>query len=365
MNRTALLPVVLGCCLLLAPNLPAQVYGTLPDHANQAVVAQTVDPEVLGTVIEPTQSAEILPSEACECEGSSELHIEFGVGLYFFQPSYRNNPGLTYSVGGQSVQEDIPHATNLSPVASYTRTTNGSGIRVRWFEYDHASIPVQFRHPGGGLNVAFPALPGLPPTSTSFAGQRIEMNSGLDLDSWDFDLINTTQIGSTQVVSGLGGAYKYLDQTFQGYIGIQGPPPPMSASPPPPDFILYSRTTTTGGGPTWTLQYTRPVANSGISVYVNGRYTLLVADTQQLSYKRTFVAGNVTDTQVRYAEEDRLLHLGEVEAGLKGERVVDNVRFFLQAGFAWQIWGGAGSATHLNGGNLYLHGGVIRGGVEF
>jgi hypothetical protein len=380
--RFALLALICSCFGLPAH---AQDPPTLPPIGHPSVTGQP-----LGLSSDPLKSAPTEPNWLDYCQ-SMGGHFEGGAGFYLLKPyfsgnaaftikSTTSNPGLSTSQSFSS-EQDFDYDASFSPLLWLAyRGENGLGGRVRWWHFDQGtSLSAANSDPTGATEItsAGPrgitlASPGHLLKAFGIGTDRLAFDTDLKIDSWDFEVTQAVAAGKWALEFSGGVRYAHLAQDYHAFRFNSGSGTNFNYSQD--STVLLSGFNFNGAGPTLSLEGRRPIGETGLALYANGRGSLLFGCTNQQADKLTVLAGNNPSGPINsqtFAESaaslDRVLPVVEVEVG--GEYTPQfgpgmRVQPFVRAGLIGQTWFGGGNASG-PGSNLGLLGLSITAGVEF
>jgi len=258
-----------------------------------------------------------------------------GVGVYILKPHWTTNPAFATTItsaGGVNVdrQTDFSYSYYASPLVWFGYVgENGLGARTRFWFFDQSSSTT-FTNDGSLTVISAAPLNYL--NSSSTAGDVLTFTSSLDVDVVDFELTQTFALGALTGQLSAGGRYSRIEQTYRH---VEAPLTTLND-------VVDSSHAFDGFGPSLGAEVRRNIADSGYSLYANGRGSLLFG-------KSTQQATNINDTALTnfgtYTNWD-VVPTMEAELGVLWLRDVERGRLFLDAGVVGIAFFGAGNAAN-------------------
>ena len=257
-----------------------------------------------------------------------------GAGIYVLKPYWTTNPAFatTITSGGVNVdnQTDFPYSYDASPLIWFGYVgENGLGARIRFWLFDQSST---LSRTNDGSLTYISAAPLNYLNSSSTAGDVLTFTSGLDVDVIDFELTQTFQTGTLSGQLSAGARYTRIKQS---YLHVEAP---LTAL----DDIVDSHHTFDGFGPSLGAEVRRPILESDISLYGNGRCSILFGKSSQLA---TNINNDVVTNFGTYENWDVVSAL-EAELGILWQQDTDRGRMFFDAGVVGMAFFGAGNAAN-------------------
>lgn len=292
------------------------------------------------------------------CDG---IKLYAGAEALFLRPYFSNNSAL-FLAGDTSANRGFVQNIDFSYDHAFSpRFTvgiegdGGVGARIRWFHLEQSADPIQRRVVNNGFPefIASEFVVGDDDISIENAGQRMEALTDMKLDIWDFEVTQTGQLGCINLVFSGGGRYAFMEQTYNVFA--------------PGDSFLLSRTTFTGAGPTVSLEGTRRLGDSFVSLYGGSRGSLLFGRSRSSS-----VIDNDDGTFLGDHKWFDVRGILELELGLQWSRDYESVGLFVRPGVVGQLYLGGGNARNSSnvlgtptGDNFGLFGYMLTVGAEF
>jgi hypothetical protein len=317
-------------------------------------------------------------------------HIAAGAGFYFLKPYFPGNPAFTLKFTDlntapglsatmvSSQQQDFCYGPAFVPLIWLGFVSDGGlGIRARWWHFDESDRITAGNNDGTGATVFTSASAGgLSVSSPGYLLSRfgagtdlMTFESNLKLDVWDLEATQDFQAGRWSVLLAGGVRYAHLSQDYNAFRFNSGPGGTSLFSQDSATLLSGHNFNVTG--PTVCLEVRRPLGNTGLSLYGNGRGSMLFGYRWQQADRLTVRSGttagvpfNVTSLSEFTACQDAVLPVTEVEIGAEYTRVWGRLQPFLRAGLVGQTWFGAGNAAGA-GGNLGFFGLTVTAGVGF
>jgi hypothetical protein len=322
---------------------PARQRYSTPGLAETVVGGPWQTPEQAPTMMESVSG---VCQESCEpcCPRGGWVG---GAGVYVIKPHWTTNPAYaaTNILGGVSVdtQTDFPYSYYATPLVWFGYVgENGLGARTRFWLFDQSSTVPAYHNDFGAF--VLPAAPLNDFNSSIAIGDVLTFNSGLNVDVADFELTQTFQAGALTGQLFAGGRYARIEQTYH-YVKT-----PLNA----PDDIINSRHTFNGFGPSVGAEVRRSIQGSGISLYANGRGSLLFGKSSQVASSILGLANGGFFRSGSYANWD-VIPTVETELGILWQKDTDRGRMFVDAGIVGIAFFGAGNAA--NNGMIIHNGG--------
>ena len=259
-----------------------------------------------------------------------------GAGVYVIKPHWTTNPAYATNIispAGVSLdsQTDFAYSYAATPLIWFGYVgQNGLGIRTRFWFYDQSETMTLAND--GSLTV-ISAAPLNYLNSSSTDGDQLTFTSGLEVDVVDIEATQTFDLGWLTGQLSAGGRYARIEQTYHHV------ETPLTAL----DDIIDSSHTFDGFGPSLGAEVRRNLMDSGLSLYANGRGTLLFGKSSQQALS---INNNVLTNYGSYTNWDLVPTL-ESELGVLWQYNTDRGRMFLDAGvFAIAFFGAGNSANN-------------------
>ena len=295
-----------------------------------------VDALVGGSWQSPRQSPSMMECVAGTCEECCCPRGGWvgGAGVYVIKPHWTTNPAFAATVTNGAVnidsQSDFPYSYYATPLLWFGYIgENGLGARTRFWLFDQSSTLTR-TNDGNVTYISAAPLNYL--NSSSTAGDVLTFNSGLKVNVVDLELTQTFQVGSVRGQLSAGGRYTHIQQTYHHVES------PLTAL----DDIVDSSQSFNCFGPSIGGEIRRSILNSGLSLYANGRGSILFGRSSQ---QATNINNNVVTNIGAYANWDVMPTL-ETELGMLWERDTSRGRLFLDAGLVGIAFFGAGNAAN-------------------
>ena len=336
--------------------------------------------------------------------------FEAGASLLLLKPYTQSNTAYSVSSGSSSTSGSNTSTTGLTSIKSFDwnyspaaefwlgfRSNSGFGVRVGYFTFDQSSgnasisetgaqasagqvispspfTPTYFPNVGapvpGRYNFGSPGFllngPGVPPNPV---GQdNLQFGSRLRVNAFDFEGTYASQVGNWTFLTGAGGRYLSLAQSYHGQLNNSGGGTGDSETQ---TLNLFHRFT--GAGPTISGLATWKVAQSNLSVFGRGRGSLLVGTNCQTAAFAQSVndpaglagtPGSFNFNSSIPSTADSIMPVADLELGLNYSWCLWNARWNSSASVINQNYFGAGNASRSDG-NLSLFGCQLGLGVNF
>jgi hypothetical protein len=326
--------------------------------------------------------------------------LQAGVGFYYIQPHWDHNPAylvlgtdnLTRTV---TSQQDFDYDYEFAPRAWLGFTScNGSGVRVRWWDYeDDASVTAQaqpFTGIGTQQVLITPASP-LGVVSESFFAtgtDTLTVNSDLQVTVWDLEGTYNHQAGCFLLTFFGGLRYVHLSQSYNAVLVENDLLVPQGNGNGNLENVstLLSGHNFKGVGPTGGVESRTALGGMGLSLYGSSRVSVLFGTGKQSAFvnEPALIIDGIGVEGLQqggsfaslYSRDD-ILPIVEAEIGAEWSGDVCGMRAFVQAALVGQVWFGAGNASRSTGPsfevfytggddtNLGFFGGTIVAGVNY
>jgi hypothetical protein len=309
-----------------------------PMHAAPAREPAHVDV----TVSDPWQNPQQGPSMMGCAMGTCELPCQTccrgglvgGVGVYVIKPHWTTNPAFATTAAGGGVnvdsQTDFAYSYFATPLVWFGYVgENGLGLRTRFWLFDQSSTTTLTND---GNQTVISAAPLNYLNSSSTAGDILTFTSSLDLDVVDFELTQAFDLGWLTGQLSAGGRYTRIEQTYRHVES------PLTAL----DDIVDSNHSFNGFGPSLGAEVRRNILASGLSLYANGRGSLLFGKSSQ---QATNINNNVVTNFGTYESWDIVPAL-ETELGFLWQEDTERGRLFFDAGVVGIAFFGAGNSAN-------------------
>src|SRR5262245_50759943 len=253
-----------------------------------------------------------------------------GLGVYFIQPNFESNAAFqtTTSIGGVTIlrRHDFRYDMDAAPSAWIGWVNDcGFGARLRWFLYDQGAHEETINPGDTTIRSASPI--GIPAIVSSKAGNRFSADSGLAVQTFDFELTQSVPgcCDWDLVVAG-GIRYAHVAQTYNAF----GTTTPVAAVLPSAGIL--SGHNFNGAGPTIALEGRRRFGCSGFALYGNLRGSLLFGSAEAQAFRTATAGGVTTITHDSATQQSDVLPIGEIEVGAEYVRGFGRACGVLQVG---------------------------------
>lgn len=341
---------------------PAQVPPALPRVESPAPL---VGPDGCNFCCAPEGCAR----DAAEC--GDRRGLVGGVGLYWVQPQFSNNPAFTVSqafVGQPTRRGATRTVTDSTDIVQHMEVApqlwlgyvgeSGLGARARWWSFS-AATSQGVAVPAGTADNLTSLESAAPLGHSAFVDNdskpaSLYVTSKLRLEVWDAEALAGVQAGCWDLLLVGGMRYAQISQHYDAHSAgdtglgtgfVQG--------------AVLSVRTFNGLGPTAALEARRSLGDSGLALYGSARGSILFGDARQ-HVRDIFVNGAGTFFDDASNRRNDILPVGELELGLEFSRAVGGARAFGQVAAVAQQWWGAGSASravNLDSFGVPVHGG--------
>lgn len=343
-------------------------------------VVQTAVPAAPGTTIQAMPTAvnagsPAIATSGCPCViDDCARHcgvFSADVGIYVLQPHWDTNPAYRVERDEGSVdhreQRDFSHSMAVAPLVTLAYVSaEGWGVRSRYWQLDASADRAITNN--GSLLISSAAPLGLSIFDIDTDGTdnvRWVFESELRVHVVDIEATQNFNWDCWNFVAAAGVRYAYLSQSYDV---TQTPPNDTTSTG------LDSGMRFRGAGPTLALTVRRPVGDTGLAFFANGRGSLLYGQHRQKAILVTGEGEDQTSVASRVNEDD-LLPILEIELGAQYAVCWNSAHLFFQVGAVGQTWLGAGNASNTdlivgvandnNQANLGFVGFMVTAGVDF
>lgn len=301
-----------------------------PAHVDMTVSDPWQNPQQGPSMMSCAMGTCELPCQTC-CRGG----LVGGAGVYVIKPHWTTNPAFATTVaggGGVNVdtQTDFNYSYSAAPLVWFGYVgENGLGLRTRFWLFDQSATTTLTND--GSLTV-ISAAPLNYLNSSSTAGDLLTFTSGLKVSLVDLELTQTFDLGWLTGQLSAGGRYTRIEQSYQHVES------PLTAL----DDIVDSQHSFNGFGPSLGAEVRRNILASGLSLYANGRGSLLFGKSWQ---QATNINNNVVTNFGSYHSWDIVPTL-ETELGILWQEDTQRGRLFFDAGVVAVAFFGAGNSAN-------------------
>lgn len=284
---------------------------------------------------DPTQGPTMMACASGECQtGCQQGGWVGGAGVYVLKPHWTTNPAFATNVtsGGVSLdsQTDFQYSYYATPLVWFGYVGDcGLGARTRFWLFDQ-STAATLTNDGSATFIS--AAPFNYLNSSSTAGDVLTFTSSLDVDVVDFEVTQTFEARALTGQLSAGGRYTRIEQSYSHEES------PLTAL----NDGVFSEKAFSGFGPSIGAEVRRAVGCNGLSLYANGRGSILFGRSWQ---QATNINNNAVTNFGRYANWDVVPTL-ETEMGALWQRDTARGRLFLDAGVVGIAFLGAGNAAN-------------------
>jgi hypothetical protein len=281
-----------------------------------------------------------------------------GVGMYWLQPYFSNNPSYgvvsvpagfnTTAATSTTSHVDVSHNMDVAPEIwlGYIGD-NGFGFRARWwyFRQDTSQSLTSGASPlTGSDNLTSAALSAAPlgvgvEADNASGPFSFSVTTKLQLQVWDFEALQDIQVAGFDLLFSGGLRFAHINQEYNAWDNEAGATNPVSA--------VTSANSFDGLGPVVALEARRALGNTGLAVYGRTRGALLFGSEHQSAFGINLSeasGGNVNASD----SHDRVMPVAELELGVEYGQRIGNMRLFGQIALVGQDWIGAGNASRSN-----------------
>lgn len=305
------------------------------------------------------------PAGCAPCDACDQCCFCVDVGLYYMQPFWKTNGAyvIERQTEGQpsgqinefTRQEDFDYDFEFAPVIAIEyKCGHGLGVRGRYWHFDagdtvsainHAGDNVRIRsaHPlGDGVESPTPIPPGFV-TLGDGTGDRLVVESGLELDVFDVELTKACDFCGCSVLFFGGVRFARIDQTFNGFVANRD--------------LTFTEINLTdhvfnGAGPTLGMEVRHMLGCTGLALFGSGRGSFLYGhhSHHMNSFEVLEARGvrfNPGEFDTSSVEWQDFLPVLEAELGVEwASNACDGCSLlFVQAALVGQAWLGAGNSS--------------------
>jgi hypothetical protein len=215
---------------------------------------------------------------------------------------------------------------------------SGSGIRARYWQYDHNAAPMQLTatpttFPGASaVNVIFPAA-----ITSGLPGDTLITTSGLEVHTLDLEGAMRKELMGIDMLASAGFRWASMEQYYDSTI-ISGVAPPS---------ILNWIREFEGGGLTASAEARKWMGDTALAVVGSARGSLLFGEKKI----QRVVVGDVTPTPnnppiINFVDADEVSGIFDLSVGAQWARQMNNgSEFFVSCMYETQLWTAAGAPT--------------------
>lgn len=350
--------------------------------AKKAVIDKLPEPKVepVGPESRPSPAYEARPGEPVPSLGEGDSPVldlpsgcagvlSGGFGVYYLKPHFDTNPAFARSTNVMTPttattvtsQENFDWDAHWAPLV-WLEYAYGDlpGIRGRFWRFDDhpasRSVANPFNPGGNPLQVtnvqvtsAFPLGLGIisnPGGAGAGFNDQLQFQSGLTLDVVDLEATKRFQPGCVSLGVSGGIRYARAAQNYDAFL-LSTPAVPGASTV---QSTLRSGHDLRGAGGTIAFEASYAFGGSGLSVFCNGRGSLLFGRGQESASLLTVTtdpAGLITTQSLSAStNSDRLLPITEIELGVDYTRRIGRIWVCFQTALVDQVWFGAGNAAN-------------------
>ena len=215
---------------------------------------------------------------------------------------------------------------------------DGTGIRARYWEYDHSANPLSAAasfttFPGvSSVSVIFPAA-----ISTAAPGDVLNVNSGLDVYTLDIEGVQKADAFGMNITASVGFRYASMKQYFSSSV-VRGPATIGS--------LNWTREFE-GGGLIAGGEARKSLGGSALSLVGSARGSLLYGEKtlQRTTVNDITPVGSRVSPNVILEDADEVSGIFELTAGLEWSRATKIGELYFRGSYETQLWTAAGAPT--------------------
>jgi hypothetical protein len=314
-----------------------------------------------------------------------------GVGFYWMQPYFQNNPAYIVFTQQQVTPLD-PKTGKFNPDKPNTQTLgesadrvsvdshmavaplvwlgyvneDGFGGRVRWWTFREGTTQTvnlppfvgdifignttgKSSHPVIAVTGNQATVVSAVPLGLEAFGDTVGIQHGAEATSFNVTTALYLQVGDVEAIQGFraggccflfagGVRLAMIDQTYNAYDGQSGSPLAQRN--------LLSSYNFMGAGPTLAVELRRPIGETGLSAFGMARGSVVFGNANQNAiFFGQELRNDDPNPQIATQHRARAIPVADLEAGLEYGWNVGHSRLFAQIGLVGQEWFGAGSAS--------------------
>ncbi len=239
-------------------------------------------------------------------------------------------------LGSTSQQVAFDHGADFAPLVQLGYLGQGGlGVRGRWWTLSSTDTisGTPAGSPGETELILFPDMLGVGGLLNRIFlldgpdDASLNFSHDLSMDVFDFEGVWSTQLGRTSLLFSAGVRYAQLEQAY----GLSGGG----------ERVNLFRQDFDGVGPTTSLQVSRQIGQTNLSLYGLSRGSLLFGGAEQRS--RLEFDGDIFE---QTATSDSIRPVGELEFGANWCHNIGRREFFIESGFVGMVWFDAGNAAN-------------------
>jgi len=251
--------------------------------------------------------------------------------MLLLRPSFQSNTAISESVSGTSTTFDFDYETAPQFQIGF-ESAYGPGIELNYWQYDESSNPATFT--SNGIETGTTTVWGMAPnlTSSLVAANNAETLNAvhtLDIESFGASFFKFVQMPVSRINGKFGWQYVSIahDMSAQLTNGVGNQ-----------IGFLNSRSDMRATGPTFKLEYFRPVGHTKLELTTGFGGSVLFGRQDH------FVSNSSTGSFQREGADEILTAL-DFNAGVQYRKMIGANRYlFAQTGLIWQNWLGGGNA---------------------
>lgn len=274
-----------------------------------------------------------------------------GAELLYLKPRFGGNPAFLLHTDNGTIdnhtQTDFTHDYNTAPRVWVGFGEQGKvGVRGQYFKFDDNADQLRITDATGAgagtanvvVQTAAPGGLGFFSTGNGAVPTVLTFDSGLSMKAADFEATWASDPAARARWLFSGGLrYAEIDQTYFATEVTQA------------NFLtslINSRKTFDGVGPTVAAETRVALGDGGLSMYGNGRASIVFGTANQNVLLGAVPTGARGAFSNAFSSDDAM-PIGEIELGLEWRKNEPGRSWFVQGGVAAQTWFGAGNAGNV------------------
>jgi hypothetical protein len=251
--------------------------------------------------------------------------------MMYLRPSFQSNTAITETNSGISSTFDFDYEAAPQFQIGF-ESKYGPGIEFNYWQYDESSNGASFT--GNGTEVGTTTVWGTAPNLTSSLsattnGETLNAEHALDIETFGASFFKSVQLPISRINGKFGWQYVSIAHDMNALLTDSGGSQIGR---------LNSRSDMRAVGPTFRLEYFRPVGHTKLELTTGFGGSVLFGRQDH------FVNNSVTGNFSRVGADEILTTL-DFNAGVQYRKMVAEKRYlFARAGFVYQNWLGGGNA---------------------
>ncbi len=258
----------------------------------------------------------------------------FAMGeVWLLRPHFNGNHGLATEIGNFLSTTPADHAYETAPRFRVGfESSYGPGVELGFLHFHHRSNPLSFTRNGAATGSTFVEVMGSPNVvslSASAPGQRLVVGQSLELHSFQATVFKEIQFRRARINGILGIKTAAIDHEFRSQL--------FNPAGTLADY-LNANTTFNGYGPTFSIEYYRPVGHTKLEMFGAAAGSTLLGNRTQWIDSGSFSALRTNSLE--------LLTIAEINMGVQYQYHYAEKRcVYGRLAATHQSWLGGGTPT--------------------